>query len=219
MMDRAGLGHSFDPGALKVTISKFYRPSGGSTELKGVSSDIVLPSASEVAGVSESMLTDPLPWDTVPAVRFEKDNVVAPYLPALRAQSAKRVAADKTFQTLKEEIAQLKKRVADKTVSLNEAERRKEMATAKARTEQLEAAARATANARVTYPITVKNADTPGLPEPMKPAVKPNPDAGTLSPEAKEERENQRNGDVVSNESLLILRDYARLLQKPRPKT
>jgi carboxyl-terminal processing protease len=219
LMDRAGLGHSFDPGALKVTISKFYRPSGGSTELKGVSSDIVLPSPSEVAGVSESMLTDPLPWDTVPAVKYDKDNQVAPYLPALRAQSAKRVAADKAFSTLREEIAQLKKRVADKTVSLNEAERRKEMATAKARQEQLDAAARTTANARVTYPITVKNADSQGLPEPMKPAVKPAPDAGASSPEAKEDRENQRNGDVVSNESLMIMRDYARLLEKPRPRT
>lgn len=219
LMDRAGLGRSFDPGALKVTISKFYRPSGGSTELKGVSSDIVLPSPSEVSGVSESMLTDPLPWDTVPAVKYDRDNLVAPYLPALKAQSAKRVASDKTFQLLREEIALLKKRVAEKTVSLNEAERRKEMATAKARQEQLEAAARATANARVIYPITVKSAEAPGLPEPQKQAVKPPPDAGASTPEAKEDRENQRLGDVVTNESLLILRDYARALGKPRPKT
>jgi carboxyl-terminal processing protease len=165
------------------------------------------------------MLTDPLPWDTVPAVKYDRDNLVTPYLPALKAQSAKRVAGDKTFQTLREEIAQLKKRVAEKTVSLNEAERRKEMATAKARQEQLEAAARATANARVIYPITVKNAEAPGLPEPQKQAVKPPPDAGVATPEAKEDRENQRSGDVVTNEGLLILRDYARALAKPRPKT
>ncbi len=44
IMDRAGFGHAYDPGALKVTIDKFYRPSGASTELRGVTSDIVLPS-------------------------------------------------------------------------------------------------------------------------------------------------------------------------------
>ncbi|MGH7295962.1 MAG: S41 family peptidase, partial [Polyangiaceae bacterium] len=41
IMDRAGLAHAFDPGALKVTVDKFYRPSGASTQLRGVASDIV----------------------------------------------------------------------------------------------------------------------------------------------------------------------------------
>ena len=44
LMDQVGLAHDYDPGALKVTTSKFYRPSGASTQLRGVASDIVIPS-------------------------------------------------------------------------------------------------------------------------------------------------------------------------------
>jgi len=47
IMDEAGLAHTYDPGALKVTIQKFYPPSGASTQLRGVVSDIVLPSTSD----------------------------------------------------------------------------------------------------------------------------------------------------------------------------
>jgi carboxyl-terminal processing protease len=219
LMDRAGLRHSFDPGALKVTISKFYRPSGASTELRGVASDIVLPSASEVAGVSESTLTDPLPWDTVPPAKFDRENRVGPFLPTLRDQSARRLAADRTFTTLREEIAQLKKRIADGTVSLNEPDRRREMATTKAREDAIEHAAQAVAGTRVTYPITVKNAGVAGLPAPLKITPKPvaSADGGT-PPADPHEADKSRDDDVVSNESLLILRDYVQLLAAPKPK-
>jgi carboxyl-terminal processing protease len=55
-----------DPGALKVTIRKFYRPSGASTQLKGVAADIVLPSLSgRCHDVGEVELKDPLPWDRI----------------------------------------------------------------------------------------------------------------------------------------------------------
>ena len=86
VMDQAGLAHAYDPGALKVTISKFYRPSGASTQLRGVASDIVLPSTSDFSDVSEAALKDPLPWDTVPPAPYERLNRVQPYLGALREQ-------------------------------------------------------------------------------------------------------------------------------------
>ena len=71
-MDQVGLAHAYDPGALKITTSKFYRPSGASTQLRGVASDIVLPSTSDFSDVSEASLKDPLPWDVVPAAPFER---------------------------------------------------------------------------------------------------------------------------------------------------
>ena len=219
VMDRSGLAHAFDPGALKLTISKFYRPSGASTELRGVASDIILPSASEVAGVSESTLTDPLPWDTVPPAKFDRENRVGPFLPTLREQSARRLAADRTFTTLREEIAQLKKRIADGTVSLNEPERRREMAATKTREDAIEHAAQAVAGTRVTYPITVKNAGVAGLPAPVKVTPKPAPAAdGGTPPVDPHDADKQRDDDIVSNESLLILRDYVQLLAGPKPK-
>ena len=57
------MAHSYDPGALKVTIRKFYRPSGSSTQLRGVASDIVLPSTTDFSDINESALDNPLPWD------------------------------------------------------------------------------------------------------------------------------------------------------------
>jgi len=65
VMDQAGVAHATDPGALKVTVSKFYRPSGASTELRGVASDIVIAAASGLLPVGEDKLDDPLPWDTI----------------------------------------------------------------------------------------------------------------------------------------------------------
>ena len=210
IMARAGLGHSFDPGALKITISKFYRPSGASTELRGVASDIILPSPSEVAGVSEAKLTDPLPWDSVPAARDDRDDRGGPYLPALREGSARRLGEDRAFSDLRQEVAQLKKRIADGTISLNEAARRSEMATTKAREDTIEREARAMAASHVTYQITVKNAAAPGLPPPDRPA--PAATAGATPRPDPHDDERSPDDDIISNESLLILRDYARLL-------
>ena len=97
VMDQAGLAHAFDPGALKVTISKFYRPSGASTELRGVASDIIIAAASGLLPVGEDKLDDPLPWDTIAAAPYKGFGEVAPHLAALRDASARRVAADPAF--------------------------------------------------------------------------------------------------------------------------
>jgi carboxyl-terminal processing protease len=166
-MDQSGLGHAYDPGALKVTIRKFYRPGGASTQLRGVASDIVLPSTSDFAEVSESSLTDPLPWDAVPAGHYEGFNQVQPFLAGLKERSGARVAGDQDFDLLRGEIARLRKSLVSKSVSLNEEERRLEMAQAKARLAERERATRALKIARpTTYDITVRNAVLPGLPAP-----------------------------------------------------
>jgi carboxyl-terminal processing protease len=218
IMDRAGLGHSFDPGALKVTVSKFYRPSGASTELRGVGSDIVLPSPSEVAGVSEATLTDPLPWDTVPAARYERENRVQPYLPALRDKSARRVDAERAFVDLREEVTELKQRLADGTISLNEAARRRQMAASKARDLAIDKEARAMVLARITYPITVRAAALPGLPARLVVAPASTSASQTVPPSdshgggADPAGDDLSSDDVISNESLLILGDYVSLL-------
>ena len=60
-----------DPGALKLTIKEFFRPSGTSTQLKGVIPDIVLPSvASESKDIGESALENPLPCETIPSAKI-----------------------------------------------------------------------------------------------------------------------------------------------------
>ena len=167
LMDQNHLAHSVDPGALKVTIRKFYRPSGASTQLKGVSADIALPSLSDAADVGEAELKDPLPWDRIPSSDFAREDHVSAFEHELQAQSAARVAGDKDFAYLGEDIAQFKKNLATKTVSMNEADRRQEKAEAKAREEirKQERVARKEIQPTI-YDITVKNADIPGLPVP-----------------------------------------------------
>jgi carboxyl-terminal processing protease len=94
-----------DPGALKLTIKKFYRPSGASTQKQGVLADIVLPSIwNESKEVGEASLENPLSYDTIPSARYDPLNLVTPYLPELRKRSNQRVAADREFNYVREDI-------------------------------------------------------------------------------------------------------------------
>src|SRR5207247_2855870 len=108
------------PRAVKVTIREFYRPSGSSTQLKGVVPDLVLPSLNNYAEVGEASLENPLSWDIIESAKYEKLNRIQPILPEVRKRSEARVAADRDFSYLQQDIALYKKLMADKSVSLNE---------------------------------------------------------------------------------------------------
>jgi carboxyl-terminal processing protease len=62
--------HSDEDGALKLTIQKFYRVAGGSTQLHGVASDILLPSLSDLPEFGEGALKNALPYDEVSKARL-----------------------------------------------------------------------------------------------------------------------------------------------------
>jgi carboxyl-terminal processing protease len=158
-----------DPGALKLTIKKFFRPSGTTTQLKGVIPDIVLPSvANESKDIGESALENPLPGDPIASAQYDRLNLVEPYLPDLRKRSLERVAADKEFGFVREDIEQFKKHQADKTISLNEQQRLKEQDEAEARQKarDKERLARPEPPEKV-YELTLKLAAQPGLPPPV----------------------------------------------------
>ena len=158
-----------DPGALKLTIKKFFRPSGESTQLKGVIPDIVLPSvASESKDIGENALENPLPWDTIPSTKYDRYNLVEPYLPELRKRSADRIAADKEYAYVRDDIELFKMRQADKTISLNEKQRLQEQDEAEARQKarDKERLTRPEPQEKI-YEITLKQADLPGLPPPV----------------------------------------------------
>ncbi len=157
-----------NPGAIKVTIRKFYRANGESTQLKGVTPDLVLPSVNNVLEVGESSLENPLPWDTIPSADFEKLNLVSPFLSDLKTRMEKRVAASREYDFVREDIDKYKKSQEEKAVSLNEAKRRKEKKEAeersKARKKEL---ALRTEPVEKIYEITLKLAEQPGLPAPL----------------------------------------------------
>ena len=157
-----------NPGAVKVTIRKFYRASGGSTQLKGVTPDITLPSINSYAEIGETSLDNALTWDTIPSAKIDKVNRVQPYLTELSKRSSSRISKDKDFDYVREDIERYRKLLADKSVSLNEDKRRAEKAADKARADarKKELAARHDPQP-TTYEITLKVADQPGLPAPM----------------------------------------------------
>jgi len=158
-----------DPGALKLTIKKFYRISGASTQLKGVQPDIVLPSQwNEAKDVGEAALENPLPWDTIPSATYEHLNRVTPYLAELERHSTERIATNKDFAYVREDIELFKKQQAEKTVSLNEQHWLKEKADAEAREKAREKERLARKEpAETVYELTVKQAALPGLPAPV----------------------------------------------------
>lgn len=173
-------------GALKLTTRKFYRASGASTELKGVEPEIVLPSVDDYLEVGESSLENALPWDTIDSAQFDKVNRVQPYLAELAKRSSDRVSTNRDYAYVREDIEQVKKTLADKNVSLNEADRLKEKEEADKRRREREKELKSRIlPPQTTYDITLKDINLPGLPPPVgktnlvtaatgdKPLVKP----------------------------------------------
>ena len=127
---------SQDDGALKLTIQKFYRVAGGSTQLHGVTSDIVLPTLTDLPEFGEGALKNALAYDEVPPARFAKWSDTHPlFLDELKARSAARVAADPEFHYVLEDMERLRKKLDDNRISLNEDVRRHEVDEQKARKE------------------------------------------------------------------------------------
>jgi carboxyl-terminal processing protease len=167
-LDRPEFGSRVqNPGALKLTIRKFYRASGASTQLKGIVPDIILPSPNNYAEVGEAALDNPLPHDYIRSAEFDKLNLVEPILAELQQRSNERIKTDQDFLYLQEDIDQFRKIIADRSVSLNMQQRLKEKEEAAARQKARQAELKARADTReITYEITLKNVDEPGLPDP-----------------------------------------------------
>lgn len=108
-------------GAIKVTISKFYRPSGGSTQHKGVEADIVLPSYTDEFDIGEKYYDYGLPWDQIEAAKFKKFNYVKSYVARLKKASRNRVAEDEGFKELATDLKKYRDSVDERgKVSLKE---------------------------------------------------------------------------------------------------
>jgi carboxyl-terminal processing protease len=126
-----GLASFFKPedsGALKLTISQFYRVNGDSTQNKGVPSDIVLPSLLDHMDLGEASLDNALKFDHIAPADYTPltDRVSPAIISTLQQRSHARVAADPEFQKLERDIHTFVERKNRKTISLNLETRRKE---------------------------------------------------------------------------------------------
>ncbi|MCS4503235.1 carboxy terminal-processing peptidase [Arhodomonas aquaeolei] len=134
-LERFGLDGDEPTGRLKMTVAKFYRITGHSTQLRGVEPDIDLPIASPDE-TGERATDNPLPWDEIDDVAFHHRAAPLP-LERLRERHEERMKTDPALQALAGEVARQEAAQADTTVSLDEAVRRDR--ADKARAARLEA--------------------------------------------------------------------------------
>jgi carboxyl-terminal processing protease len=108
-------------GSLKLTIQQFYRPSGDSTQQRGVLADVTLPSLTDHMDVAEGDLDFPVAFDKVPSAPFRSyDNVNGDIVGTLKGLASKRVEQSAEFKKLSRDIERYLEQKAKKEVPLNE---------------------------------------------------------------------------------------------------
>jgi carboxyl-terminal processing protease len=156
---------SQDDGALKLTIQKFYRVAGGSTQLRGVASDVVLPTLTDLPEYGEGALKNCLAYDEVKPARYTKwSDTHSLFIDELNHRSAERVQANPEFHYVMQDMEMLRKKLDENRISLNEDVRKKELEEDKLRkeTRTKERLARHDEEPRV-YRLTLDTVDKPNL--------------------------------------------------------
>lgn len=228
--------HSDEDGALKLTIQKFYRVAGGSTQLHGVTSDIVLPSLSDLPEFGEGALKNALPYDEVPKARYTKwSDTHSLFIDQLRRHSEERVKADPEFHYVMDDMNRMRHKLDENRISLNEDVRKKELQDDKLRkeTRSKERLARNQEEPRI-YRVTLDTVDKPDLQLVMYPGklaeAKKNGTALKVDPDAASDADsdligNSADGDDDSktpaidperDEALNILADLVDLSRGPK---
>lgn len=95
-------------GEVKLTVQKFYRVNGGSTQLRGVTPDITLPDNYSYAQVGEKEEDYPLEWTEIASLQYKQNVYKLSNLSKVKAESEKRVAKDPTFQKIIQGAQQIK---------------------------------------------------------------------------------------------------------------
>lgn len=115
------MARSYSPlGALKITIQMFYRVTGGSTQFKGVTPDIVLPDPFAYMDTGEKSLDHAIPYNQVKKVEYNKWNKFSYNFKDLKKKSEKRVAKSKKFKKISDSVEWFKdrKEKSKRTISL-----------------------------------------------------------------------------------------------------
>lgn len=113
-------------GAMKITIQKFYRINGKSTQYKGVTPDIILPDPYSYADNREQDLEYSLPWDKVEPLKYTTWDKFSYNIPEVAKKSKERVSKDPWFKKIQENIDYLAKRKNETSITLNLEKFRKE---------------------------------------------------------------------------------------------
>jgi carboxyl-terminal processing protease len=121
-------------GQLNLTSQKFYRVTGSSTQNKGVTPDIQLPTAFGPQQFGESSRPSALPWDVIRKADYQAvQNVSEKLVANLSREYQERLQFDAALKKYAGEVEEVKRNNAETRISLNEEQRKKEMEKAKAR--------------------------------------------------------------------------------------
>ena len=222
--------------ASKITIKQFYLPDGSSTQVKGVPSDIALPSVNEFLPIGEDDLPHALPWGEVEAVDWINDwvklKVDSPERPELMAAladaSQARQESLEEFQFLRKQIKWRKKRYDEKAISISLENRIQRKINEKAYIDELDDIYEALGeNDYVMEEFLLKVTEDQDalskeiLSEPIKEIADSTIgeiSTNTLSKEIEEtsEKEEEPVYDIYLRESARIMTDWVRALEKPK---
>ena len=215
-------------GYLKMTIQKFYRPSGSSTQMDGVKSDVTLPSLMDGLEMGEAFLDHCLPHDRIRrAADFEPLDPQNLFIPRLQELSRERINACKDFSYVIEDVLKTKERVKANTLSLNKAARQKDLSDSDVQQKERNAERRSRFEKmakvdkenmkffKLTLEDLEKGAD-------LK-AYDPSDESGNYMRRAKDETEDLDETpkwptglDPVKRESFAVLRDLVDLTENAR---
>jgi len=106
-------------GQLTLTIGKYYRVTGESTQHRGVNPDISLPSAIDAEQIGESVRDSALPWDTIQTTRFTAGDPLDNTIQSLLVSHSERSKQDPNYQWLVGGIQEYEEARSQKTISLN----------------------------------------------------------------------------------------------------
>ena len=222
--------------ASKITIKQFYLPDGSSTQVKGVPSDIALPSVNEFLPIGEDDLPHALPWGEVEAVDWINDwvklKVDSPERPELMAAladaSQARQESLEEFQFLRKQIKWRKKRYDEKAISISLENRIQRKINEKAYIDELDDIYEALGeNDYVMEEFLLKVTEDQDalskeiLSEPIKEIAGSTIgeiSTNTLSKEIEETSEEEEEAvyDIYLRESARIMTDWVRALEKPK---
>ena len=191
--------HSDEDGALKLTIQKFYRVASGSTQLHGVSSDIVLPSLTDLPEYGESALKNALAYDEVPKAKYTKwSDTHSLFVDQLRRRSEERVKNNPEFHYVVEDMDRLRHKIDENRISLNEDARKKELQDDKLRkeTRSKERLARNQEEPQI-YRLTLDTVDKPNLQLVMYPGKLAEAKKNGVAPKVDPEAASDADSDLI----------------------
>ncbi len=127
-----------DLGAIKITRQKFYRINGGSTQLKGVKSDVIVPDRYSFIDIGERDQDNPLEWDKIDAVDYDFWNRYYDYDLTI-SKSKARMEQNEQLKLIEENAKWIKNNLDKKTYSLNYNEYKSRIKTSEAEAKQFDA--------------------------------------------------------------------------------